>query len=222
MKKKLIDTADGSHTVRMEDDQETYHSVNGAWTESMHVFIEHGFRYLPSIINPVKILEVGFGTGLNAFMTWLEVRNSLRKVHYIGIEPAPVPKSVWAILNYPDFADCEEAYPAFRDIHLASWGTPVFFGENFILNKLEERLENVELQNASFDLVYFDAFSFDVNPDLWTEAIFRKIHGAMRNGGVLVTYSSKGDVRRAMIAAGFKVERIPGPPGKREMMRASR
>lgn len=220
--RQVIDTADGSHTVRLHEGEESFHSINGAWTESMHVFIEQGFRRVSTSIDPVSVLEVGFGTGLNAFITWLEVRESTRKVHYVGLEPHPVGKPVWAILNYPDFAGDEKSYGLFRDMHLAPWGTPVFLDEGFILNKLEELVESVVLRQGSFDLVYFDAFSFDTAPDIWSEEIFRKMFDALKNGGILVTYAAKGEVRRRLSRAGFEVEKIPGPPGKREMLRAVR
>ncbi|HRZ77547.1 MAG TPA: tRNA (5-methylaminomethyl-2-thiouridine)(34)-methyltransferase MnmD [Bacteroidales bacterium] len=218
----VIETADGSHTVKLSEEQESYHSMHGAWTESMHVFIEQGFRQVPKSVDPVHVLEIGFGTGLNGFQTWLEVRNMIRKVHYVGVEPHPLGKGVWAILNYPDFAGDEASYAFFRDLHLAPWGTPVFLRDEFVLSKIEANIQDVKLRPDSIDLIYFDAFSFSASPELWSREVFSALFHTMRHGGVLVTYASKGEVRRMMQEVGFRVERLPGPPGKREMLRGYR
>lgn len=220
--KKIIETADGSHTLYSEKWKENYHSLNGAITESALVFIENGLRYLPSIINPLKILEVGFGTGLNALLSWQEVHSITRRIHYVAIEPEPVEKEIWSRLNYSGFLEGGTQHSAFIDIHEAVWGSPVYIGENFILNKIQLKFQEIELQEGVFNLVYLDAFSYDAHPELWEESIFRKLYAAMSKGGILTTYAAKGEIRRSMQAAGFVVERLPGPPGKREMLRAQK
>lgn len=217
---QIIQTEDGSHTLLSEGNSEHYHSAKGAWTESKYVFIEQGFQQIPKIVNPIRVLEVGFGTGLNALLSWEIAQSGLRRVHYVGLDVSPVERSVWAKLNYPDFLEYEKGYEAFREMHLAPWDTPVFIGEQFVLHKIVQSILDVEFKSGAFFLVYFDLFSFDVNPDLWALPVFEKLYTAMAPGGILVTYAAKGEVRRTMEEAGFQTERLPGPPGKREMLRA--
>lgn len=218
---QIIQTGDGSHTLHSEG-TEHYHSVNGAWTESSYVFIDQGFKQVPGIVNPLRVLEVGFGSGLNALLSWEASQAELRRVHYVGIDIAPIEKAIWSRLNYTDFLENKSAYEAFREIHLAPWDTPVFIGEQFVLHKLKQSILDVELKEGVFFLVYFDLFSFDENPELWSLPVFEKLYAAMAPGGILVTYAAKGEVRRTLEEAGFRTERLPGPPGKREMLRATK
>ena len=217
---EIIETRDGSHTVRRETGGELYHSIHGALAESRHVFIAGGLSSLPAIISPVRVLEVGFGTGLNVLLTWHAVKGGTRRVHYVALEPYPLSEEEVMGLNYPQLVDEAGGQAFFRDIHRSAWNTPVFLDEHFILNKVDQRVQDVYLKSGQFHLVYFDAFSYDNDPGIWSREIMEKLHESLAPGGVIVTYSAKGEVRRNMESAGLRVERLPGAPGKREMLRA--
>lgn len=216
---EIITTSDGSHTLRNDKVDETYHSLHGAISESMHVFIDAGFRKAVGAENEINILEMGFGTGLNALLTCLEGRTGKLLIHYIAIDPYPLPEELAFRLNYGEMLG-EEAVEFYRKIIQANWVYPSFITNYFVLNKIQAKLEEIDLADSTFDLVYFDAFSPEKQPELWTSAIFRKLHDAMKPGGILTTYSSKGSVKRALTSEGYDVEKIPGPAGKREMLRA--
>jgi tRNA U34 5-methylaminomethyl-2-thiouridine-forming methyltransferase MnmC len=214
---EIIKTSDGSHSLYLKDRDETYHSKHGAIQESRHVFIGAGLRpIIESGLKEINILEVGFGTGLNALLTLIEAEKSKLVIRYTSLEAFPLSIEVINQLNYGTVLEADNE---FKKIHESPWKEPQKISSNFTLKKEETRLEDFEPEDQ-FDLVYFDAFAPTVQPELWTESIFRKMYAALNNGGVLVTYCSKGAVRRAMIAVGFTVERLPGPPGKREILRA--
>jgi tRNA U34 5-methylaminomethyl-2-thiouridine-forming methyltransferase MnmC len=208
-------TTDGSRTLFVPDLKEHYHSVNGAFSESMHVFIKNGFRAVSS--DPVKILEIGFGTGLNAYLTLIESLNAKRMTIYHGLELFPLPDDVLALLHYTVPADLDGQW--FQAIHKTEWERDVQLNESFILKKIQDDLLKIKF-DTQYDLVYFDAFAPDVQPDLWAKEIFQKIYQSTIRGGILTTYCAKGAVRRIMSDVGFQVERLPGAPGKREMLRA--
>ena len=215
--RKIVTTADGSASIYLPDFDEHYHSVHGAVQESKHVFMKMGWEALADRSN-VSILEIGFGTGLNALLVLEEcLRHPEVNVNYISLEAYPVKLEDAAKLNYT-----EQSRNEFLKLHEAEWNTPVRITKNFSLEKLQTTLQDFSPQENSFDLVVFDAFAPRVQPELWTEEVFRKMFFAMKPGGILVTYCSKGDVRRAMIAAGLSVEKLQGPPGKREMLRAKK
>jgi tRNA U34 5-methylaminomethyl-2-thiouridine-forming methyltransferase MnmC len=219
MKKELIKTEDGSHTIFVPELNEHYHSTHGAIQESEHVFIKEGYEKISKKLKIVNVLEVGFGTGLNAFLTFLIVKNKVKKVNYIGIEPSPVDENIYKKLNYPQMISPRNKEDFIR-MHETNWKVPFFITDNFILNKIQSKIEDITLQPKRFHLVYFDAFAPSVQPELWEEDVFKKIHKAMQPQGILVTYSSKGTVKRALEKVGFQVELIPGPEGKREITRA--
>ncbi len=216
---KLILTTDGSHTVSLPDRDVTYHSKHGAIQESRHVFIQAGlqaaFEQFPDA-RPLSVFEMGFGTGLNALLTAQEAAATGRLILYTAVEAFPLPPAVWRSLNYTDVLGDG---PLFREMHRAHWGVPAALTPQFTICKLHNRLERAPLPDG-LHLIYFDAFAPEDDPTLWTEAIFRRLLKALTPGGILVTYCSKGDVRRALEAAGFTVEKLAGPPGKREMVRA--
>ena len=221
MKRKIITTSDGSKTIHIEEWNEQYHSVHGAIQEANHVFIKHGLLfYLEKFhkISPVHILEIGFGTGLNAFLTLITSNNLKFSVNYVGVEAYPVKKEEINQLNYVELISVKDKV-YFEDLHEVAWETSKKISSNFRLEKQEKFFKDIDALNA-FDIIYFDAFGARVQPELWTESIFEIMHKAMKSNSVLVTYSAKGSVRRAMQAVGFIVERLPGPPGKREMLRA--
>ncbi len=219
---QLVQSGDGSHTLYVESLQEHYHSVNGALTESQHIFIRSGFNALAGLTRRVNILEIGFGTGLNALLTIKENVLLNRSVHYVAVEPFPLDDAILEGLNYPGLVGGCVERNLFWTIHHIPWDVPHFINEQFILYKLKGRIQDLDLQANRFSLVYYDAFSPDVQPEMWTADIFEKIFNAMEPGALLLTYCVKGVVRRTLASCGFAVEKIPGPPGKREITRATK
>jgi len=222
MQRKLILTGDGSHTISMPELNVAYHSIHGAIQESKHVFIEAGLKsLLPVEGTALNVFEMGFGTGLNALLTIIESERLQRKIYYETVEQFPVGNGEVRSLNYCEQLDREDLQPIFEQLHSCEWEKKVNITENFGFNKSRTNLLNLET-SETFELIYFDAFAPNVQPELWTNEIFEKMFAMLEPGGILVTYCSKGDVRRAMQAAGFIVEKLPGPRGKREMTRALR
>lgn len=217
MKRRIITTGDGSKTIQIEDWNEQYHSKHGAVQEAYHVFIEHGLRLFNN--RSITILEVGFGTGLNALITLLEAAKQQLTVEYIGVEAFPVSVDEICVLDYCRQLGADNVEASFNKMHRSNWEEEVAITPDFSLLKQKKDFRQIDEENL-VDLVYFDAFGARVQPDLWTEEIFSIMHNALKQEGVLVTYAAKGSVRRAMQAVGFTVERLPGPPGKREMLRA--
>ncbi|GMN09525.1 tRNA (5-methylaminomethyl-2-thiouridine)(34)-methyltransferase MnmD [Croceitalea sp. MTPC9] len=219
MNRKIIITADGSKTIQLEDWNEQYHSIHGAVQEAYHVFIKHGLQQFEN--QNVSILEIGFGTGLNALITMVEAQKLSLRVNYCGVEAFPVSMEEINQLDYVRTLNFEAHENEFLNMHISDWGKEQKINPNFTLQKHQLDFREVSYQNL-FNLIYFDAFGHRVQPELWSESIFKKMYGALKLGGVLVTYSAKGSVRRAMQEVGFTVERLPGPPGKREMLRATK
>ena len=213
---EIVITKDGSHSVYFPELDEHYHSVHGAITESLHVFIDAGLKQCEK--NDIRILEMGFGTGLNALLTLANANESGRSVHYTGIEKYPLQPVIINSLNYESITDSPGS-GILKLMHDSPWGEEIMILPGFILKKIQCDMQELDQKNE-FDLVYFDAFAPDKQPELWTDKIFRRIFLAMKPHSILTTYSSKGLVRRNLKAAGFRVEKLPGPPGKREMTRA--
>jgi len=216
MRPELRISEDGSSTLYRADMNEHYHSFHGAIQESMHVFIEAGLRHLVSK-SDLYVLEVGFGTGLNALLTMINNPGSIIKYH--GIEKFPVPLDLAAEINFPEILGGQQVASWYNTMLKSEWQKAVQINDDFILTKFEIDLCDFS-SNTLYDLVYFDAFAPDKQPELWTDSVFDNIFNMMAPGAILTTYSAKGSVRRSMQRAGFIVERIPGPPGKREMIRA--
>ncbi|WP_026473281.1 tRNA (5-methylaminomethyl-2-thiouridine)(34)-methyltransferase MnmD [Alkaliflexus imshenetskii] len=208
-------SADGSSTLYRPDLNEHYHSMNGAVQESLHVFIDAGLKMVCK--NDIHILEIGFGTGLNALLTL--THKAERVIHYHTLEKFPVPNDLLAVINYPSVVPHPSAGEWFGQIHTADWNREVKIANGFYLTKMEADLLMFSV-DSTYDLVYFDAFAPEKQPEMWSESVFQMLFKAMRNGAILTTYCAKGVVRRFMQSAGFKVERLQGPPGKREMLRA--
>ncbi len=219
MKRRIITTGDGSKTIHLEDWNEQYHSKHGAVQEAYHVFIKHGLHKFNN--QQIQVLEIGFGTGLNALITLIESKKQNLIVHYTGVEAFPVTPAELNILDYNDALNAKEYAKDFELMHASDWGNPTTITDNFILTKQKKDFHSVS-DNGLFNLIYFDAFGARVQPELWTVSIFEKMYKALCWNGILVTYSAKGSVRRAMQEVGFIVERLPGPPGKREMLRATK
>lgn len=219
MKRTIIVTSDGSSTIHLPEWNEQYHSIHGAIQEAKHVFIKSGLQLFSN--QKVNILEIGFGTGLNSFITFLEAPKLKLEIDYIGVEAYPVLADEIDKLNYVSELKAEEDIEVFEKMHQFPWEEKALISDTFSLTKRKQFFNEINDENA-FDLIYFDAFGARVQPELWTEEIFEKMFKSLRSGGVLVTYSAKGSVRRAMQTVGFKVERLPGPPGKREMLRATK
>ncbi len=211
-------TADGSHSLYSEELDERYHSEHGALQESRHIFIETGLKTVFPEKKEINIFEVGLGTGLNVFLSYLENTNSLH-INYTAIEAFPLDIELIKKLNYLKLLNVPQHQPVFEKIHESEWEQYVELGTNFKLKKLYATLQQVELKEQ-FDLIYFDAFGPRVQPELWTEEIFSKIYAATKSNGFLVTYCAKGEVKRTLKKVGFTVDTLPGPPGKREMVRA--
>jgi len=225
LQRKIITTADGSKTIQIEDWNEQYHSIHGAIQETKHVFIKHGLHHIchselvSANIKNISILEIGFGTGLNAFITCLEAKKDNIQVDYVGVEAYPVSQDEIKQLNYAEQLKVNNTL--FSKIHNCSWEEVNEIHSKFLLTKQQKLFKYIKERNA-FNLIYFDAFGARVQPELWTEAMFKIMYKALKPKGVLVTYSAKGSVRRAMQAVGFVVERLEGPLGKREMLRATK
>jgi tRNA U34 5-methylaminomethyl-2-thiouridine-forming methyltransferase MnmC len=224
VKRKIITTSDGSKTIQIEEWNEQYHSIHGAINEANHVFLKHGllhFLYSDPIINSeISILEIGFGTGLNAFLTLIEAEKLNQIINYVGVEAYPVVQSEIEQLNYAELISAGHT-KQFDRLHGLPWGISENISPFFQLEKQQKFFKDINSINT-FNIIYFDAFGARVQPDLWTEDIFKLMFEALKPEGVLVTYSAKGTVRRAMQAVGFIVERLPGAPGKREMLRAQK
>lgn len=218
MERILQATSDGSHTIAIPELQVTYHSKHGAIQESMHVFIDAGLRQtLTNVSERLQILEIGFGTGLNALLTLLEAPNRL--IRYESLEAYPLQAELASSLNYGTLLPNTTATQLLGNFHRAPWEEPVSITPEFTLLKRQMQLQDFTSQER-YHMVYFDAFAPTAQPELWTTQVFTNIYKHLLPRGILVTYCSKGIVRRAMQHAGFNVEKIPGPPGKREMVRA--
>lgn len=217
MERKIITTSDGSTTIQLVDWNEQYHSIHGAIQEAYHVFIKHGLSLFEN--QKVNILEIGFGTGLNAIITSIEAEKINLAIHYVGVEAFPVKQEEIAQLNYITQLEAEDFKNQFELMHACQWEKEEQISKNFLLTKHQKDFTEIKASDT-FNLIYFDAFGARVQPELWTEEIFSIMFKALKENGVLVTYAAKGSVRRAMQAVGFLVEKLPGPPGKREMLRA--
>jgi len=217
VKREIIKTLDGSTTIHLPEWNESYHSKHGAIQEAKHVFIKNGLSLFEN--KPVSVLEIGFGTGLNAFITFLEAMQSEQKIEYVGIEAYPVDTDEVLAMNYVKELEADQFSNVFQQMHEHVWNQKFELSSDFTLTKRKQFFNEIEDQNA-FDLIYFDAFGYRVQPELWSTEIFQKMYNSLKPNGILVTYAARGVVKRSMISVGFEVEKLAGPPGKREMFRA--
>lgn len=216
----VLETSDGSQTVQNSQIGSTYHSTHGAFTESQHVFIAKGLeKALENGVTEITILEMGLGTALNAVLTIQRAKEFGVKVNYHSLEMYPLPESVWRIYRLP--FELKHLQEIFEQIHIADWNTGISLNDSFKF--IKHQISLLEFRSElKFDLIYFDAFDPNLQPELWTTSVFEKLGGMMNAGAILTTYCCKGQVRRNMLASGLEVEKIPGPPGKREMIRANK
>jgi tRNA U34 5-methylaminomethyl-2-thiouridine-forming methyltransferase MnmC len=217
LEREIIQTLDGSTTIHIKEWNECYHSKHGAIQEAKHVFIKNGLALFPN--QSISILEIGFGTGLNAFITYLESEESGQTIDYVGVEAYPVSADEVLSMNYIEELKAAESEAVFEKMHNCNWEEKTIFSGNFTLTKRKQFFEEID-DVGKFDLIYFDAFGYRVQPELWSTAIFDRMYKALKTNGILVTYAARGVVKRSMIEVGFGVEKLAGPPGKREMFRA--
>jgi len=215
---KIIETHDGSHSLLNEQLNETYHSVHGALQESRYVFIQQGLDVVTKKPekSAINILEVGFGTGLNALLTLQSAIADDLAIHYTTLEAFPIEENIWSKLNYAESADSKIQ---FEKLHRADWNQITELTKDFKLEKLHTTLQQVILEKNRFDLIYFDAFAPNKQPEMWQLSMLQKTVDAMKAGGVFVTYCAKGQLKRDLQSLNLKVETLQGPPGKREMVR---
>ena len=219
MKREIIITDDGSTTIRIPDWDENYHSTHGAIQEAKHVFIKNGLDLFQKQ-DSISILEIGFGTGLNAFITFLETLNK-EKVNYVGVEAYPISTEEIAQMNYVTELQATQYQAVFDKMHSCDWESQQNITDNFILTKRKQFFQDIA-DKEQYDLIYFDAFGFPLQPELWSEAIFKKMYEALLPKGTLVTYACRSSIKNAMLSVGFSIEKLPGAPGKREMLRATK
>lgn len=221
MKRSLLKTGDGSYTLHIPEWDEQYHSKHGAIAEALHVFIKEGLYhwFSENTVPQASILEIGFGTGLNTLLTYLETEKHTWNIDYTGVEAFPLGKEEYEKMNYAEMLKAPNE--VFSILHSSPWEEETIISNSFHLLKQQKTFSEISEENK-YDLIYFDAFGIRVQPELWTEEIFSIMYRALRPQGVLVTYAANGNARRALQAVGFRVERLSGPPGKKEMMRATK
>jgi tRNA U34 5-methylaminomethyl-2-thiouridine-forming methyltransferase MnmC len=217
LKREIIQTLDGSTTIHLQEWDECYHSKHGAIQEAQHVFIKNGLSLFES--KHVSILEIGFGTGLNAFITFLEAKKLNQTIDYVGVEAYPISADEVLSMNYVEELNATDESAIFKTMHESNWEEKISLNKDFSLTKRKQFFEAID-DVEKFDLIYFDAFGYRVQPELWSTEIFQKMYNALKPNSVLVTYAARGVVKRSMIEVGFTVEKLAGPPGKREMFRA--
>jgi tRNA U34 5-methylaminomethyl-2-thiouridine-forming methyltransferase MnmC len=212
----IIETQDGSHSIFSEKFGVSYHSKYGAIQETEHVFINAGLRTKAAEQSEIYILDIGFGTGLNAFMTFLESKKLGLKIHYTGVEAYPITLEAAKQLNYAEQLQLPENQANFIKMHEANWNETVSIGNNFQLTKVKKKFEDLDFNNQ-FDVIYFDAFAPTSQPELWEIPLLEIMYNSLKTKGIFVTYCAKGQFKRNLKSVGFQVEALAGPPGKREM-----
>ena len=221
MQRTIITTGDGSKTIHLSEWNENYHSSHGAVQEAKHVFLKHGLDLFLGK-SDIHILEVGFGTGLNAILTLEAALNSDSNIAYDGLEAFPISNDEMITLEYENLLESDFLKEKYKQIHNISWDVPKVISPSFTLTKIQNELQKQTFIANKYDLIYFDAFGPRVQEDMWTKEIFQKLYDSLTPGGYLVTYCAKGQVKRDLKSVGFFVEALPGPPGKREMTRGKK
>jgi len=219
---KLILTEDGSHTLFSENYNSTYHSIHGAIQESKHVFIKDGLDHFSIKFKKeeISVLETGFGTGLNAFLSFAWAIENKVFIKYHSIEKHPISLDLAKQLNYPNLISLPEGQKLFEELHKADLNTTSIWKKQFELLKSKEDFTTFDVGHRLYDIIFFDPFDFSTNPVFWEKPFLQKLHSWLNKPGMLITYGAKGSFKRALKDLGFNVEGIPGPPGKREISRA--
>jgi len=220
MKRKIIQTADGSNTLYVEELDETYHSTHGAIQEAEHVFIQNGLSQFIER-DEVTVFELGFGTGLNCLLTAIYGQKHNLKVNYFGIEAFPVEEELLIAMNYTNDMN-EDAVERYAQIHQSSWDEMNELDSGFFLKKIEQKIEDLEVDKEAIDLIYFDAFGPRAQSEMWDISVLKKMVDLLKPNGILVTYCAQGQFKRDLKSLGFVLEALAGPPGKREMTRATK
>lgn len=220
----LIKTEDGSHTLRDDELNETYHSIHGAIQESNHIYIKNGLHYYFEKVRPesIRILEVGFGTGLNALLACLDNKTNGLTILYDAVEAFPLSRELTDQLNFPDCLGIPEAQAILKRIHKAAWGEITSINQRFILQKINKTIQSLVLEEECYDIVYFDAFAPSKQPEIWNFKILSPVIRAIKSEGILVTYCARGQFKRDLKTLDMEVKSPSGPPGKLEMVRATR
>jgi len=221
MKVEIIQTEDGSSSLFVPELNETYHSTHGAITESTHVYIENGLNHYIKTNQPnsINILEVGFGTGLNALLTAIFVQKLSVNIHYHTLETFPLEEKIVESLHYPSLVGEPDPKELFQEIHQAKWGELISISDKFSIHKINRAIEKFQ-NKIKYDLIYFDAFAPSKQPEMWEIVIFDRLYAMMNPKAVLVTYCAQGQFKRNLKSAGFDIESLAGPPKKFEMVRA--
>ncbi len=217
----LFITDDGSHSIFSKKYGVSYHSKFGAIEESKHVFINAALRFKAVVQQNISILEIGFGTGLNAYVTFFEAKKRNLIIEYTAVEAYPISIQQAKQLNYKDLLEPGEDSDLFMNLHQAPWNVPFQLNDQYTIKKVLKKFEELDFENQ-FDIIYFDAFAPGAQPELWSDEILAKMYKALLPDGILVTYCAKGSVKRSLKGVGFTIEALPGPPRKREMTRASK
>lgn len=216
----IFETQDGSHSIFSEKYGVSYHSKYGAIQETQHVFINAALRFKAVLQQKITILDIGFGTGLNALMTYLEARKRNLTIYYTAYEAYPISLESVEQLNYNEHLNMEtEELSVFQQFHELDWGIPHAINQNFHFRKYQQTFDQINYESV-FDIIYFDAFSPNAQPELWELDMMNRMFRALKPNGIMVTYCAKGEVKRTLKKAGFVIEALKGPPGKREMTRA--
>lgn len=218
---RLVETQDQSFTLYNSELEEHYHSIHGAITESQHVFIKNGFVPLSEQKTNLSILEVGLGTCLNLLLTYLESQQNKIKVEYTAVEPFPISQEIFDQLNYEELLQLDKNDSTYHNIFYSEWNCWVNLNSDFRLQKLNSTIQQSQLLK-DYDLIYFDAFAPNTQPKMWSSEVFQQLYDVMNKNGLLVTYCAKGEVKRTLKKVGFEIESLSGPPGKREMTRATK
>lgn len=218
MERKIVITGDGSKTIHLEAWNEHYHSTHGAVQEAKHVFLKHGLSKLNEK-KEISIFEVGFGTGLNAILSYEYATENQLNIYYNTIEAYPVEENELQLLDYVSLFESPKLKEIYSILHTSNWDQKIIIAPDFMLHKIHQKIEDFIFIENQYDIIYFDAFGPRVQEHMWTPEIFKKLFDSLKDGGVFVTYCAKGQVKRDLKSVGFKIETLPGPPGKREMTR---
>jgi tRNA U34 5-methylaminomethyl-2-thiouridine-forming methyltransferase MnmC len=223
MKRKVVLTSDGSSSLFVESLHEHYHSHFGALQESEHIFIGAGFNSLDLLHDEnIAVFEMGLGTGLNAFLTFFRARQLKKRVFYETVELYPVTQDEYLQINYAQFVKEKDAAEIFSNIHTCKWSDPQVLSQHFMLQKHALSILDFVFPFQKYNLIYFDAFSPEAQPELWSKKLFEKLYNSLQKGGILVTYCTKGIVKNRLREVGFEIEKLPGPIGKREILRVKK